>query len=242
MAGDATLEVPALAVVAQVDKTSSSRLSGSGWDAQYMASPILNHLLSLIQHNVLRGFMKNKTTLANFAVHLDSAAVTTPIIFGEERWPNRTMIIPTTSPTTDLAPTWLQSSVLHSDWIDLIPFPRMRDNLIKWEACYDHAELVHDLIGTAIDLSNFSRRQTSAPTSAGIQRVDESHIRDEDVLDRTRHGLILWGEPHSTANWEVTWGFLRKWAWTLDGCDELIAVTNGWRSSRGEEPLVLASR
>jgi hypothetical protein len=33
-----------------------------------------------------------------------------------------------------LAPTRLQMDVPHAPWINMIPFPRMRDNLIRWEA------------------------------------------------------------------------------------------------------------
>ncbi|KAH8647711.1 hypothetical protein BX600DRAFT_475754 [Xylariales sp. PMI_506] len=51
-------------------------------------------------------------------------------------------------------------------------------------------------------------------------------------------GLIVWGEPWNPGAWEVSEMFVRKWAWTLKGCVNLLASTNHWRSRRGEEPLV----
>jgi hypothetical protein len=42
-----------------------------------------------------------------------------------------------------------------------------------------------------------------------------------------------------TGGWEVTEGFLRKWGFLLEGCDELIESTNRWRALRGEERLII---
>ena len=50
-------------------------------------------------------------------------------------------------------------------------------------------------------------------------------------------GLIIWGEPHDTSSWEVTPGFLAKWPWAMEGCDDLIESSNRWRLMRGEEPM-----
>lgn len=52
-------------------------------------------------------------------------------------------------------------------------------------------------------------------------------------------GLIVWGDPWDTSGWEVTETFVQKWAWMLEGCDELIEGTNYWRALRGLEKLSL---
>ncbi|KAJ5093781.1 hypothetical protein N7456_009642 [Penicillium angulare] len=65
--------------------------------------------------------------------------------------------------------------------------------------------------------------------------ADEDDV--DDGLTAGRQGFIVWGEPHDLNSWEVTPGFLKKWAWTMQGCDELISSTNHWRGIRGEAPL-----
>lgn len=45
----------------------------------------------------------------------------------------------------NLRPTALQCEVLHHPWIDLLPVPKMRDNLILAEDTYDGAELCEAL-------------------------------------------------------------------------------------------------
>ena len=50
-------------------------------------------------------------------------------------------------------------------------------------------------------------------------------------------GLIIWGEPWNPRGWEVTESFVRKWAWVITGCTELMVSTNHWRAQRGEKLL-----
>lgn len=55
------------------------------------------------------------------------------------------------------------------------------------------------------------------------------------------NGLILWGEPHVKENWEATACFLKKWAWAVEGCRELIDISNKWRTTRGGYSLRMSS-
>jgi hypothetical protein len=41
-------------------------------------------------------------------------------------------------------------------------------------------------------------------------------------------------------SWEATPGFFAKWAWAVEGCEELVETSNRWRMKRGEEPLQLS--
>ncbi|KAL5324868.1 hypothetical protein ACEPPN_005987 [Leptodophora sp. 'Broadleaf-Isolate-01'] len=50
-------------------------------------------------------------------------------------------------------------------------------------------------------------------------------------------GLIVWSEPWDSMGWEVSEAFLKKWAWTVRGCEELLHSTNYWRAKRGENPV-----
>ena len=63
---------------------------------------------------------------------------------------------------------------------------------------------------------------------------------DTDEITAGRNGLIVWGEPHEMRSWELTPGFLAKWAWEVEGCEELIEMSNYWRMQRGEEPMQLS--
>lgn len=164
-----------------------------------------------------------------------------------------------------LVPTETQRSRIHQRWINTFPFPRMRENLIQWEKHFDHMEFACDVIG--IYTGNKKKRLQSlagrspgfgsgsgsgavAVADTGSDLVDVDSLRGlpggptlqgdgtlDDELTTDRRGLILWGEPHRAESWEATPGFLRKWMWTIEGCDELIESTNRWRRVRGEEPI-----
>jgi hypothetical protein len=141
-----------------------------------------------------------------------------------------------------LVPTALQQSRDHSTWINVIPFPRIRDNLIRYEGRFDPWELMQDLVG---DLMNSTpARRRDAPVSANVPEIQLALTlpsqSDPDEVTAGRKGLIVWGEPHEMGNWEATPGFLAKWGWIVDGCDELVEISNYWRMRRGEEPMRLA--
>jgi hypothetical protein len=47
---------------------------------------------------------------------------------------------------TYLRPTLLQNTVEHHPWIDLLPLPEMRDNILRLGDTYDDAPLCHDIV------------------------------------------------------------------------------------------------
>jgi hypothetical protein len=112
-----------------------------------------------------------------------------------------------------LRPTTLQQTVAHEEWIDLFPHPVMRDNLILASGKFDEDDLWLDTIGGL------------------FEGLPDSHVE--------QHGVIAWSPPWHFSGWEITEGFLRKWGWTLKGCQDIIDTTNHWRRQRGEEPLVV---
>ncbi|EEU35158.1 uncharacterized protein NECHADRAFT_53318, partial [Fusarium vanettenii 77-13-4] len=120
-----------------------------------------------------------------------------------------------------LQPTQLQMNLPHPTWIDALPFPKIRDNLLRRQNLFHHGQFLSDLVGYL----------TYAPitVSQGVPVVNET--------DDIKNGLILWGEPSSQENWEVTPEFLIKWAWAVVGCEELVQSSNRWRTVRGEDPL-----
>ncbi|QMW28701.1 hypothetical protein F9C07_1840 [Aspergillus flavus] len=194
-----------------------------------------DHLLHLIQFNVLRGVHHAKVILAG------SSAFIIPGIEKNEIRPGHLWFLGTsmyyaTRPglPESLIPTSLQMDIEHATWINFLPIPRMRDNLIAHENSFDHTEFVRDLLGDKIVDYMFGSLWSRKPPIASKLALTEG---DDDDVTASRQGLILWGEPHRLESWEVTPGFIRKWAWAMEGCDELIASSNRWRMMRGEEPI-----
>lgn len=125
---------------------------------KYLGSPTSDFLLTLIQFNVFRALLGNMTTLGLSASWLEDEAVseiTTNTSSGNALIPS------------NLQPTTLQRQIMHHPWLDLFPFPALRDNILR--ACNlfemeDEDELCSAMVGWC--------------NSPG-----------------TRTGLIIWGEP-----------------------------------------------
>ncbi|KAG8353100.1 hypothetical protein FVEN_g8771 [Fusarium venenatum] len=118
----------------------------------------------------------------------------------------------TTTPLScpeSLYPTKLQTEIEHHPWVDLLPIPQLRDNMLRayTGGIIDEDELCFDILGVTCS-----------------QGLDDAY-------------LIVWGESHNAASWEVSVGFLKKWGWLLKGCPELVESTNRWRQQRGESTL-----
>jgi len=139
-----------------------------------------------------------------------------------------------------LIPTAFQQTRYHSTWINVIPFPRVRDNLIRYEGRFDPWELMQDLVGNLLNSAQAPRSRDGA-VPANISEAPLSLTlssgSDLDEVTAGRKGLIVWGEPYEMRSWEATPGFLAKWAWVAEGCDELVEISNHWRVKRGEEPM-----
>lgn len=119
----------------------------------------------------------------------------------------------------------------------MFPFPSLRDNLIRQEAYFDHGDLCKDLFGEMVNDNLPIKRDTVESSSAPGTLISEDG--DDDAITANRNGLIVWGEPYEKDSWELTPGFIRKWTWALEGCEELIEISNRWRRFRGEEPIKL---
>jgi hypothetical protein len=133
-------------------------------------------------------------------------------------------------------------SLVHPTWINLLPFPRMRDNLIRWEAYFDHQDFIRDLIGNLLDpvmISSQSPMPPLAKRNVVPRKLDIIFNDDLDEINSTRNGFVLWGDPFREESWEVTPGFLRKWPWAVEGCEKLIQSTNRWRMLRGDKPILI---
>ncbi|UKZ57514.1 hypothetical protein TrVGV298_011372 [Trichoderma virens] len=173
-------------------------------------SPSNDHLLCIMQFNVMRAFGTISSIIGLSPDNLIDECASSPFFSYTSPADN----MPQFRLPQSLAPTALQRSIPHHPWFDILPFPQMRDNLLSLESGtstvmehhrYDADSLCHWMVG-----------------------LDTS---------QTESGLILWGDPWNLASWEVTAEFFYKWGWTLEGCVDLFKSTNYWRARRGEKPL-----
>ncbi|KAL2800134.1 hypothetical protein BJX66DRAFT_291397 [Aspergillus keveii] len=271
---DASIQLQEADAIAVVTHHSQTIEPGHAAETWTWITPVLpaDHLLSLIQLNVSRGLRQNKTTLWDSTFYYmpsqpsitsisPSPSTSNPLlpktIHPDTLFYGSSLITTVTNPAylpTSLIPTEPQMQTVHATWINSLPFPRMRENLIRFEAYFNHAEFLDDLVGDLVDTGRFFRGpdvphdNDSNPLISGLYNVSEigTGIEDsvniddnDDEITSTRNGLIIWGEPYRAESWEATPGFLRKWAWAVSGCEELIASTNQWRGVRGEGSVMV---
>ncbi|EON65447.1 hypothetical protein W97_04685 [Coniosporium apollinis CBS 100218] len=103
---------------------------------KYMGSPTADFLLTLIQFNVFRALLRNTFTLRLTLDWLQDDAFS-PFCAGHFN----------ESAPSSLQPTLLQRTTEHHPWIDLFPFPAMRDNLLRIYGKFDEDQLCGDLVG-----------------------------------------------------------------------------------------------
>ena len=164
-----------------------------------------DHLITLLQFNVLRASLANRRLISSFHnIPEDECSSAATHVLPS---PSNPQTIP-----PSLHPTEMQRTVPHESWIDIIPHPVWRDNLILASGSFDEDDLWVDVVGGLFE---------GFPASEVEQR-----------------GLIAWSPPWHVSGWELSEGFWRKWGWSLKGCGDALEATNRWREKRGEEPLV----
>lgn len=174
-----------------------------------LGSPKVDLLLTLTRFNVFRALSGNSECLGLGMSWLRPDAVSS---FGTLHNPSES---PALSCPPSLRPSALQLSTSHHPWIDLLPFPALRDNILRRGESFDDTDICLDI-------------------------VEFCHVSG----DGGGTGLIVWGEPSDPRSWEASEGLLRKWGWLFSGCWELFKSTNDWRAKRGEKnllPSLLAS-
>lgn len=168
-----------------------------------------DHLMVLLQFNVVRGLLANYHLLLMFQPDTPTNGECSTA--AEHILPDPNDILPNRQLPETLRPTRLQTTVVHGKWIDIIPHPVLRDNLIRARGTFDADDLWNDTIGGL------------------FQGFPDSHLE--------QHGVVVWSPPWAVSGWEISTGFWRKWGWTLRGCPDIIHATNIRRHQRGQRPL-----
>ncbi|TLD12965.1 uncharacterized protein PgNI_02648 [Pyricularia grisea] len=98
-----------------------------------------DHLITLLQFNVLRALLVNRSLLLGYpATPLDCADDVVDIL----PYPKNPEQLP-----SSLLPTALQQLVPHCNWIDIFPCPDTRDRLIVAAGSFDDDDLWLDVLG-----------------------------------------------------------------------------------------------
>ncbi|KAF9766065.1 hypothetical protein IL306_001556 [Fusarium sp. DS 682] len=121
-------------------------------------SPLSDQLLYLINYNAFRGLFQNKVTLSQVTDHLapiEGRTEKLDVMSGLKR--DAICVATDLGMPPHLRPTALQSSRVHATWIDLIPFPKMRDNLIAHHDDFNHRLLVTDILGDLLEDIMFNK-------------------------------------------------------------------------------------
>ncbi|KAG8352361.1 hypothetical protein FVEN_g9477 [Fusarium venenatum] len=169
-------------------------------------SPSPTLLQTLIRVNALNAIARNaqKIGIPVYALCRDEAV--SPFSL-----PGPLPVVPTVAISPGmLRPTELQKTTVHHPWIDVLPLPRLRDNIIR-----------------ALAIEWFDEDEIC---------LEAFHPFDQCESEQ-KPALLIWGEADNIRGWEANIPFLRKWGWLLAGCDELFESTNAWRMQRGEKAL-----
>lgn len=122
----------------------------------------------------------------------------------------------------DLRPTKEQITIRHHPFIDILPSPTLRKNLIKHQDELDEDEFFHDML---IGLVCWG--------GAGVGR------RDRNLST----SYASTGTPWDVRSWEARDWFIKKYWRLLGGEDgELVRQSEWWRSIRGEDSLDVEAR
>jgi hypothetical protein len=191
-------------VIKATDREEILRFMKEAYEHYSLGMPRPNQLNALIKVNVLNAVARNATLIGLPTERLCADDAISPFsqpgplpLPDQATWPD------------PLRPSAVQRSVLHHPWIDLIPFPMMRDRAIRafHSGVLDEDELCLDLM-----------------------EVSTSRASDTPFL-------IVWGDSSDPRSWEATSPFLEKYGWLIWGCSEIFESTNMWRARRGEKLL-----
>lgn len=212
-----------------------------------------DHFIHLVQHNSYRALMSNKDLIFASSLILKASPLTAPIKqFATKICGGLTVVHPLDGilMPDSLYPTELQMNCAHTGIINMFPFPRFRNNLIEKGVNFVPEEMCRDLFSDI-----FPDYVTPTPDTedctlqmrdviAALPSIEENNYgvddsEDQDDYTAGRKCMINWGDPWNVESWEVTPGFVKKWSWALEGCDDLIRASNKWRASRNERLIAL---
>ncbi|KAL0940187.1 uncharacterized protein CTRU02_202950 [Colletotrichum truncatum] len=172
-----------------------------------LQTPQVESLHMLVRLNTLNAFARNADHMGLPWEGLCEVDLVSPFNRQSPSLPGCFAISPNCP--ASLQPTSLQQKIIHHPWIDLLPFPQMKNNILLAikSGLLDEDDLCDDIL--------------------------EVWVADKNQ----RPSLITWGESSNTMAWEISLPFLRKWGWLLAGCRDIFEATNYWRERRGQAKI-----
>jgi hypothetical protein len=98
-------------------------------------------LLHLIQYNFIKALIENMAVIGLTHEQLDDDAISPFNTMGPSHHDSLSSL------PLSLRATDIQRTIPHHPWLDLLPFPQMRDNLISAGESYDETQLCLDMKG-----------------------------------------------------------------------------------------------
>jgi hypothetical protein len=121
-----------------------ARFEEAAYQEYLRRSPRTDLLLTLVKFNVFRALLDNTRALGFTLDWLEDAAVS-PFSQGRSMDRDDGALVASACPKS-LRPTPLQRLVAHHPWIDILPIPRMRDNILRAGGSFDQEALCGDLV------------------------------------------------------------------------------------------------
>ncbi|KAK1656700.1 hypothetical protein BDP55DRAFT_688218 [Colletotrichum godetiae] len=187
-------------------RTEFQRFMQKAYEDYHHGAPKLEHLQLLVRLNVLGAIAHNAVLLQFRFKGLCRPDLVSPLNLQGTDIPAMSLL---SQPCPNgLRPTTLQVTVMHHPWIDLIPSPQFRENVLRamTAGLLESKEL-------GLDLLNVDNILSDSPS------------------------FIIWGESWDLRGWEASLSFWRKWGWLMEGCPVLLEATNFWRQKRGEAKI-----
>lgn len=148
-----------------------------------LGSPRTDLLLHIIQFNFSKALIENIRVLGLTSEDLDDEAISPFNTTGPRQ---RHKLIEESSLPNDLQPTVVQRAILHHPWLDLLPIPSMRGNLIRAGETYDEERLCLDMKGHgSMDTGKTGIMVWRDPWDSSGWEVSESFARD--------WSWVIWG-------------------------------------------------
>ncbi|KAL4816661.1 hypothetical protein BDW67DRAFT_41585 [Aspergillus spinulosporus] len=168
--------------------------------AQYtLSSPRTDMLLHLIQFNFIRALVQNMAVLGLPSEKMDDDAISPFNVSGPWQAEQDYYHDFQASLPPSLRATAIQRTVPHHPWLDLLPIPQMRDNLILASESYDETQLCLDMKGHGrMNADHTGIIVWRDPWDAEGWEVTESFARS--------WGWVLrgcWDLAHSTNSWRA---------------------------------------
>jgi hypothetical protein len=177
-------------------KIRMARLEMTALQYYAMGSPRTDLLLNLISLNFTRALMENTRILGLTSDHLHDDAISPFNTAGP--WQNDYLL----NLPINLQPTLIQRSIPHHPWLDLLPDPQMRDNLILAGDFEEETQLCLDMKGVGSARSGRSGIIVwSDPWDPAGWEITEPFVRSWGWVIRECHDLA-----HSTNKWRAKRG------------------------------------